>query len=279
MSLRTTATLQRKCACGHIHAGPCQSCRKEKPRQDAAARQPSITCFAGHARSGHDFSKLPLSSAGAATTRQGIASVGNGWDELVPKSKTGDCLPGRSESKCIDGVGYMTTTIDNDCCTRPCTIEHEALHVRELDACCKAFHRARKATGADQEKVIETWGKWMEQARPVSECHAYANDVSCAAKLAIMKGCTPERERRGSEVASGVAPAGAASEPAENVQATAQEGNEEAAGTGRIGELIGCCNDITAYADVFEHEMNYWCGLAKGRSIPPCPFTGNPGKP
>ncbi len=209
-------------------------------------------------------------------THQGITATGTG-DELAPVSKAGECTPGRSESNCFDGAGYIITKIDNDCCTRPCTVEHESIHVRDLDACCRAYHRARKADGADEATVTATYQKWRDVARKVSECRAYSNDITCAQRLAIEKGCIPEPERKekSTEVAVNSDEVSGISESVPNdfsEEATAQESDPGTELSGGLKEQSGCCKDIVSYSEMFAPEAKAWCGEAAGRSIPPCPF-------
>ena len=211
---------------------------------------------------------------------QGVGASGTG-NELAPTSKTGECTPGRSESNCFDGAGYIITKIDNDCCTRPCTVEHESIHVRDLNQCCKAFHRARKADGADAAAVTATYQNWLNVARKVSECRAYSNDITCAKRLAVEKGCVPgkDRNQKSTEVAVNADDGSGISESVSNEvskEATAQDGDLSAPVSGGIKEQSGCCNDIVSYSEMFAPEARAWCGEAAGRSIPPCPFTSRP---
>ncbi|TBW39880.1 DUF4157 domain-containing protein [Azotobacter chroococcum] len=217
-------------------------------------------------------------------TAQGIASSGNGRDELAPPApEAGKCRVGRSESKCVDGIGHMITKIDNDCCTRPCTVEHETQHVRDLDECCKAYHRARKAPGANKDSIDAAGTSWMNVARNVSECRAYSNDLTCAQRLAVEKGCIPEPKRGGvaSEIASSDGDASDESMAASNgiSGATAQDVGSNAAVSSVLREQSDCCNAIQDYAEMFAPEMKWWCGLAAGKSIPPCPFPSKPKQP
>ena len=218
-------------------------------------------------------SKGTQSSLANKKMNQGITSSDRA--ELAPPSNAGNCIPGRSESNCVDGVGYMITKIDNDCCTRPCTIEHESIHVKDRDDCCKKYLRATKAPGADMKKIKQMADDWDAVARPVSECKAYTNDLTCGQRLAVEKRCVPGKEpnERLVVVADNFSE-GEVSETVseEDSEVMAQDGSSEATSADPTKEQSGCCKDIASYVEMFKGEARHWCSEAAGRSIPPCPF-------
>jgi hypothetical protein len=306
-----TNTRQHKCACGGTPGldGECAACKaKRLGLQRGAVNQakPAVVPPIVHdvlrspgqpldivkrpdtePRFAYDFTMVPTRFTSRLVhseraTAQAIASSGNGRDELLPPApKPGECTPGRSESACVDGVGYMITKIANDCCTRPCTIEHEMRHVRDLDECCKAYHRNRKAPGANQEAINKAWADWMGVAASVSECQAYSNDLPCARRLAVQNGCDLNGRAKERVAASSnrsvSGESGNVSDEPSGVRAQAA-GFSPAASPG-LKELSGCCTDIAEYAEMFAPEAEWRCRLAAGRTIPPCPFASKAKRP
>ena len=303
-----TGMLQRKCACGnHASGGECAACRekREKPLQRAAVtselisavppivndvlRSPGQPLDAGmrtffEQKFGHDFSGVPV-QAGAfwQTMPVGLAQEltlpsGPGYVPFPQTpSDSGTCKVGHSTSNCFpDAGGYIVGPIENDCCTKPCTLEHEVQHVRDFDACCKAYSQALKKPGANRLTLTQTWLSWKEQARPVSECRAYMNDVTCAQRLAQLKGCAPTVDERNRLAAS------ESSEQEESEvlsEETAQGAPPAKTHAGIVNELAACCIDIAWYEQAFAAEAAKWCGYAGGKPIPPCPFIAKPRKP
>jgi hypothetical protein len=215
---------------------------------------------------------------------------GKGYIEAPVYPRSGTCEVGRSESNCFPDAGYLITAINNNCCTRPCTVEHEVQHVRDFDNCCKAYSRALRQPGADQLKLGQTWDSWREQVRPISECRAYTNDIGCAQRLAKLKGCAPEtgRAEKAGLLASSGATATGNSEGF--TEGTAQlpplaspeyldEMKKDFPKLDGMKELSACCIDIAWYEQAFRDEAAAWCKSAGGKAIPPCPFTAKDRKP
>jgi hypothetical protein len=210
---------------------------------------------------------------------------GKGFIE-VPPTFPRTCEVGRSESNCFPDIGEYIPLIRNDCCTKPCSIEHEDQHVRDFGLCCKAFSQALKKPGADVLTLFNEWHSWKEQVEPISECRAYMNDISCAQRLAIIKGCTPETEpgdRSNILASEGMDAVG---EYEETFEGTAQQSTSSMNQLLNSGpkplkgmkELDACCIDITWYEQTFAGEAAKWCARASGRAIPQCPFTVKPKK-
>jgi len=304
-----TNLLQHKCACGGTPGpdGECAECRKKRlQRRSTGQAEPSTvppivndvlrspgqpldpaTRTFMEPRFGHDFSVVPAyadaskddlpprpaalkptvqhatgplygpplasqasRSTGSLNTQQAfdlaqeikpLYPSGPGYVPFPPTTQgSGTCEVGHSGGNCYPDVGW-TYLIRNDCCTKPCTQEHEDQHFRDFDGCCKAYTRALKKPGSGA-RVQEQWLAWKEQVRPISECRAYMNDISCAQRLASTKGC--------------------------------DSGTGQADKAGR-----DCCLDIAWYERTFAAEAAEWCRLARGKAIPPCPFTATPKKP
>lgn len=258
---RRVGLLERKCACG----GACESCRKGR---DHASRQHVSP------ESGRDFSQVPVRApeAGRGLAQELTLPKGSGVIGGPTYESSDTCEVGRSESNCFPDAGaYLIGIIANDCCTRPCTVEHEMQHVRDMGACCSAYAKALKRPGADALRLTEAWSVWKEQARPITECRAYTNDITCAQKLAQLQGCAPENRRpaKSGVLASDEGPSGDASESATAQKALPKE-RKPPRGT---SALSACCIDIAWYEQAFRDEAEKACSSARGNPMPPCPFT------
>ncbi len=99
------------------------------------------------------------------------------------------CANGGGESKCdiLAGI-YRITRNDNTCCTRDCTQQHEQRHVQDLGDCCKQAFEARRIS-ANPNKVTDVYNRWVDQARPWTECNAYSNDVKCGTAMGKANDC------------------------------------------------------------------------------------------
>ena len=144
-----------------------------------------------------------------------------------------------------------------------------------------------KQPGADALALNQAWLTWKEQVRPISECRAYMNDISCAQRLASINGCVPMRDRAGEAgllARDGATATGRYETLSEGI---AQKGASDVAadlGVARpvntgVKALNACCIDINWYEQTFAAEAAKWCDWAGGKSIPPCPFTATPKKP
>src|ERR1035437_511735 len=69
---------------------------------------------------------------------------------------------------------YTIRSNDNTCCTKDCTQQHEATHVKDITGwgCCKRASAAYTQS-ASPGKVAEMYNTWLERARALTECHAY----------------------------------------------------------------------------------------------------------
>ena len=111
--------------------------------------------------------------------------------QLGTESRPYLCANGGGSSSChVDSGKYEVDSNDNTCCTRDCTQQHELQHVKDYTAwgCCR---KAADAFGksARPEKVVSMYNAWLEEARPLSECNAYRNDVKCATAMYNAKDC------------------------------------------------------------------------------------------
>lgn len=209
---------------------------------------------------------------------------------IQPPPSSGTCQNGGGVSRCqaISGV-YLIEENNNTCCTRQCTQEHEFQHVRDHDrwGCCQAFSKALKQPSADPMALKQAWNTWASQANLVTECNAYANDVACAQKLAVVKGCSQFRSSN-AEVTRLLA---SAKEPmiTENEAtalesfvasdgATAQQSiTEFTRPVNRLKEMTNCCLDIAGYEEEYSKKAESFCAQAL-KQVPPCPFIQKSGK-
>jgi hypothetical protein len=103
------------------------------------------------------------------------------------------CQNGGAVSACDPNTGvYGLKSNDNTCCTKDCTAQHEAKHKVDHDkwGCCKALSVAWNKPGADKTKLVQQYGEWRAKVSPITECHAYSNDVVCADAMAKEKDCS-----------------------------------------------------------------------------------------
>ncbi|MFL6305885.1 MAG: hypothetical protein ACJ72H_20330 [Candidatus Sulfotelmatobacter sp.] len=89
-------------------------------------------------------------------------------------------IPGKAES-----------TISTSGCNRPCTKEHEGVHLDDIKPCCNAANiEYLLAPNPDvKDRVKSRWGQWVNLFRPIAECRAYDVSVPCFDKLLKEKGC------------------------------------------------------------------------------------------
>jgi hypothetical protein len=210
-----------------------------------------------------DVTPLPINPSAGAPIRKPVYE------------SSGTCTVETSESNCFpDAGGYIIGPVRNDCVTEPCTREHERVHVRELDGCCKAYIRALKRPGADALAVTQMWEAWKEQARPITECHAYMNDVACAQRLAQQRGCVPEASEEGaSDRLAAAVETGTDSGSGAGVEGFAQDVFPSATKRLRgVKGLTADCIDIVWYQQTFGDKAAELCSGADGRLFPPCPF-------
>jgi hypothetical protein len=318
-----SGVLQRKCACGnHAMGGECEECKKQEgslqskqasensrsevtPTVQEALRSPGQPLDAATRAFmepwfGHDFSQVRVhtdAKAAGGTKQEPKFNPSAGRPVVMGSGEiyesSGTCTVGKSESNCVpvgvDKMEYKTTVIKNDCVTEPCTEEHENVHVRELDGCCKAYSRALADSralnrpSADRAGIHDTYRDWIESARPVTECHAYMNDVACAQRLAQQRGCVPETREEGAPNRLAAVEAGTGGGARADIDGFAQ--NPSALSDlkadldllrpkrpqGMKG-LAADCMDITWYQQTFGDRAAEKCSDAGGRSLPPCPF-------
>ncbi|MCE8425219.1 MAG: hypothetical protein J5U17_05520 [Candidatus Methanoperedens sp.] len=206
--------------------------------------------------------------------------------EFPPSANnSGTCEVGTSDSYCSPDLGYWPI-IRNDCCTWPCSVEHEGQHVLDFDGCCRAYSKALRKPGADKLALTQMWINWWEQGRPISECRAYMNDIDCAQRLYRIWGCVPETGQAGevSLLASGGATETGGDEALS--EGTAQKSSSLELEMGETKPVVSkvkareaCCIDISWYEQTFAPEAKKWCDSAGDKAIPPCPFTAKPKKP
>ena len=120
---------------------------------------------------------------------QGPSALGSDSPPANPGAGGPLCLNGGGDSSCNFAAGeYQINHNYNTCCTRDCTQQHEARHVQDLGDCCKKASAARTSS-ANPGKVLEMYNRWLEQARPRTECNAYRNDVTCATAMEKANDC------------------------------------------------------------------------------------------
>lgn len=146
---------------------------------------------------------------------------------------SGTCSNGGGESRCDARSGrFAITAINNDCCTRPCTQQHEEQHVKDYTAwgCCKKL--GEKSDSADFTGHQATYERWSNQVRPISECRAYKADVKCATAMQKAKNCGTKRQKAAD---------------------------------------ADCCLDLSDYIRRYQSAADDWCAKAPSKA-PPCPL-------
>lgn len=195
--LETKNLLQRKCACGGATktGGSCEACSTKQLEALKPTKQPSLA---------HDFSKVAVHA-----NSRGSVNTGERTDHQLPPDapeekapvdedslidyQSGTCQNGGAVSACDPDTGvYDLVSNDNTCCTKDCTAQHEAKHKTDHEAwgCCKALGAAVKAKPKDKNDLIKKYATWRAAVSPITECHAYSNDVTCADALATAKDCS-----------------------------------------------------------------------------------------
>jgi hypothetical protein len=104
---------------------------------------------------------------------------------------SGTCRNGGGKSTCnLDTGTYEITSNDNTCCTKNCTQQHEMQHVIDHTAwgCCKKFSEELKSN-ANPGAVKRVYKEWFDIVAPITECHAYRNDVKCIQEMEKAKEC------------------------------------------------------------------------------------------
>ena len=197
----TKNLLQRKCACGGATktGGPCEACSSKQFESLKPKKSPTF---------GHDFSKVALHANSRAPASTGLIFKTETTDHQLPPDapeekapvedslidyQSGTCQNGGGGSACDPDTGvYDLVSNDNTCCTKDCTAQHEAKHKVDHEAwgCCKALGAAVKAKPADKAALVTKYATWRAAVSPITECHAYSNDVVCADALATAKDCS-----------------------------------------------------------------------------------------
>ena len=189
----TRSLLQRKSGCGQSCACSACSGNTHSPTRGA-------TRLATDPRFQHDFSRVSVHPQTALTDYQ----LPPDWTEEMRPSpeedpltdyQSGTCQNGGAQSACNPDTGiYSMVRQDNTCCTKDCTIKHEAVHKKDSDAwgCCKALGAAVKANPANRTELIRKYGIWRGATSEITECHAYKSDEACANELAKTKDCDGE---------------------------------------------------------------------------------------
>jgi|GEM_PF-2907662 len=199
----TKNLLQRKCACGGATklSGSCEAC---------SSKQLEPLTQKKHASFGHDFSKVAVHADSRRPASTGLILTTETTDHQLPPDAaeetgpvdedslmdfqgSGTCQNGGAVSGCDPDTGvYDLISNDNTCCTKDCTAQHEAIHKKDHEAwgCCKALGVAAKVKGADKNALIKKYATWRAAVSPITECHAYSNDVTCADALAKAKDCS-----------------------------------------------------------------------------------------
>ncbi len=184
----TRSLLQRKARCAQNCA--CSSCGGKT--NDSIHRPPIAPRFQ------HDFSRVSVHPQTALTDFQ----LPPDWTEEMRPSveeepltdyQSGTCQNGGAQSACNPDTGiYSMVRNDNTCCTKDCTIKHEAVHKKDADnwGCCKALGAAVKAKPADRAELIKKYGVWRAATTDITECNAYTSDEACADALAKTKDCS-----------------------------------------------------------------------------------------
>jgi hypothetical protein len=148
------------------------------------------------------------------------------------RAGSGTCNNGGGFSSCNWEKGiFSTTSIDNTCCTKPCTERHEAQHVTDYTnwGCCKKL--SERKDSADFASHKEAYARWSDTVRPISECRAYKVDVKCATeKKAELKCGTPKQKP----------------------------------------ENTDCCEDLKDYIVRYQSQADEWCAKAPA-TAPLCP--------
>lgn len=274
--------LQRKCACRN-KAETYTECHKQKARSKAdlmsswemhPVKVPSRATF-----------QIPFAADISEDPDSELALQ----QFIQPPPSSGTCQNGGGVSRCWPNSGvYLIERNDNDCCTRPCTQEHEQQHVIDHDrwGCCKAFSIAWNKPGANPQALKQLWETWASQANLATECNAYTNDVACARRLAVTKGCaqfggskakSPEllASTDGTDTSDEIAVSEA---PVTDSEITAQQvaSNDFPRPIGLLKDIDNCCLDIAGYEEEYSKYAESYCAQAP-KQVPPCPFITQPG--
>lgn len=187
---------QGKCDCG----GACKSCQQTKASYTSSLLQVPEDSPVGT----EDDDGAAMDLGGSSSTQQdgdgtdrvqGAQDEGNsggGARQITQGSGGPLCHNGGGSSACDLSSGeYKILSNDNTCCTKDCTQQHEATHVADVTGwgCCKQAS-AVYTQSASPGKVAGMYNKWLEQARPLTECHAYTNDVKCATAMQKASDCS-----------------------------------------------------------------------------------------
>lgn len=184
-----------KCNCG----GKCESCRPTPSSHTTALLQVPEDSPLGT----DDDDGVAVDLGGSHTTEQNgdgldggqgeqdSADSGGGSLQITVGSGGPLCFNGGGSSACNLSSGeYTIRSNDNTCCTKDCTQQHEATHVKDITGwgCCKRASAAYTQS-ASPGKVAEMYNTWLERARALTECHAYTNDVTCATAMQKSNDC------------------------------------------------------------------------------------------
>jgi hypothetical protein len=110
---------------------------------------------------------------------------------------SGTCNNGGGSSTCNLSTGmYEITSNTNNCCTTDCTKQHEMQHVIDHTkwGCCKKLS-SELVNNANPSGVRLAYKRWFDIVAPITECHAYKNDVKCIKAMEKAKGCTGQGVR------------------------------------------------------------------------------------
>ncbi|HEY1938454.1 MAG TPA: hypothetical protein VGJ33_11015 [Candidatus Angelobacter sp.] len=131
--------------------------------------------------------------------------------------------------------GGASTTISTSGCNRPCTEQHEKVHLNDISPCCRNANVEHffASDQAAKDRVRANWRRWVESIRATLECRAYDVSVPCADHSLVEKKC--------------------------NRDSMTHDEKE-------------CCGEIeVARDDDVAGQRIYSCATTS-RSLPPCPF-------
>jgi hypothetical protein len=86
------------------------------------------------------------------------------------------------EATCDLNSGNIIMEVSQGGCHEMCTAQHEAVHKKDMEPCCKKGAKAYKAAAKDdaKETVFSKMKDWGEYNRDYFEQRGYAASVTCA---------------------------------------------------------------------------------------------------
>lgn len=205
--------LQRKCACGGapLFGSECAECRKLRTTQSGP------TLGSGFAPKTYRDERRPHESGPKLHGAGGIAAT---FQEVAGEEGAGIALDGADagatekpgyfvpkdldvleacknfygESRCDPASGrYETVKIDDPCCSKECTRQHEQQHADDLGgpgSCCDLLAENIRFQPEKKESFTNRYKDWLDGgAAAWSECRAWGASDQCAQKLVAGNKC------------------------------------------------------------------------------------------